>query len=98
MTSTEARSETVLREIAAMIEQILDEAGLGEPEDEITHDTVFHADLELQSIDLVVLAGMLEEKYGSSVRLAAFAADIDAEQILGLTVGQLVGYVIRQVG
>ncbi|MFS8098537.1 acyl carrier protein [Lentzea alba] len=98
MTSTEVRNETVLREIAAMIEQILDEAGLGEPEDEITRATVFHADLELQSIDLVVLAGMLEETYGPSVKLAAFAAELNAEQILSLTVGQLVDYVIRQVG
>jgi acyl carrier protein len=98
MTSTEVRTETVLREIAALIEQILDEAGLGEPEDEITRDTVFHADLELQSIDLVVLGGLLEEKYGPSVKLAAFAAELDAEQILGLTVGQLVDYVLRQVG
>jgi len=95
MTSTEVRGEVLLREIAGLIERILDEAGLGEPEHEITRDTVFRTDLELQSIDLVVLGGVLAETYGPSVRLAEFASGFDAESLLALTVGQLVDYIER---
>lgn len=95
MTSTEVRSDVVLREVAELINGILEENGLGDIADEITADTVFHADLELQSIDLVLLAGLLEEKYGPSVRLASYMAELDAEQILGLTIGQIVDYVVR---
>ena len=95
MTSIDISPDVVLSEIAEMIDGILDEHGLAGSE--ITRDTVFHTDLELQSVDLVVLAGLLEERYGPRVRLAAFAAELDAEQILRLTVGQLVDYVLRSV-
>lgn len=95
MTSTELRGDVLLKEMADMIEAILEEAGLGEPENEIGRDTVFRTDLELQSIDLVVLGSRLAEAYGPSVRLADFASHLDAESLLALTVGQLVDYVER---
>jgi acyl carrier protein len=91
-TGTEAlSSEAVLGEIDAMLRTILDEYGLDDAE--IGMDTRFHDDLELESIDLVTLAGKLEEHYGSRVNFAEFIADLDIEEIIALTVGRLVRYV-----
>jgi acyl carrier protein len=83
--------DAVLGEIDGMLRTILDEYGLDDAE--IGMDTRFHDDLELESIDLVTLAGKLEERYGSQVNFAEFIADLDIEEIIALTVGRLVQYV-----
>ena len=91
-TTTDATlAETVVREIDTMLRSILDHYGLDDAE--ITLDTTFHDDLELESIDLVTLAGKLEERYGSSVNFAEFIAELELEEIIALTVGKLVEYV-----
>jgi acyl carrier protein len=84
-------ADTVLGEIDAMLRTILDEYGLDDAE--IAMDTKFHDDLELESIDLVTLAGKLEERYGSRVNFAEFIADLELDEIIALTVGKLVEYV-----
>ena len=96
MTETTATTEapladTVLAEIDAMLRGILDEYGLDDAE--IAMQTRFHDDLELESIDLVTLAGKLEEHYGGRVNFAEFIADLELEEIITLTVGRLVDYV-----
>ena len=92
MTETTTDStDTVLGEIDTMLRGILDEYGLDDAE--IGMDTRFHEDLELESIDLVTLAGKLEERYGSSVNFAEFIAELELEEIIALTVGKLVEYV-----
>lgn len=90
-TSEPLLTETVLGEIDGMLRGILDEYGLDDAE--IGMDTRFHDDLELESIDLVTLAGKLEERYGSRVNFAEFIADLELEEIIALTVGRLVQYV-----
>jgi acyl carrier protein len=84
-------ADTVLGEIDVMLRAILDEYGLDDAV--IAMDTKFHDDLELESIDLVTLAGRLEERYGSSVNFAEFIAELELEEIIALTVGKLVEYV-----
>jgi acyl carrier protein len=83
--------DSVLGEIDGMLRLILDEYGLDDAE--IGMDTSFHDDLELESIDLVTLAGKLEQRYGSRVNFAEFIADLELEEIIALTVGRLVRYV-----
>lgn len=82
--------ETVLAQIAATLRE-LPEAGLEDTE--IGRETLFHDDLELESIDLVSLAGLLREHYGERVNLALFIADLELDEIIELTVGQLADYV-----
>jgi acyl carrier protein len=83
----------VLTEITAMVEQVLGEYGLDE-DVEVTMATTFLDDLGLESIDLVVLAGHLEARYGSHVNFAEFVADLELDEIIGLTVGRLVDHVV----
>jgi acyl carrier protein len=96
MTTTETTADplltdTVLGEIDTMLRGILDEYGLDDAE--IAMETKFHDDLELESIDLVTLAGKLEERYGSAVNFAEFIADLELDEIIALTVGRLAQYV-----
>lgn len=86
-------ADEVLADISAMLRVILDEYGLDDAP--ITRETLFHDDLELESIDLVTLAGSLGERYGDAINFAEFIADLELEAIIQLTVGDLVDYVVR---
>ena len=84
--------DAVLAEISAMLRVLLDEYELEDAE--ITMDTKFHHDLELESIDLVGLSGQLRDHYGDKINFASFIADKELEEIIGLTVGDLVAFVV----
>lgn len=86
---------TALADISAILRTVLEEYGLDDSE--ITLDTSFHDDLELESIDLVTLSAQLLEFYGERVNFAAFIADRGLEEIIALTVGDLVGYVVESL-
>ena len=65
---------------------------------DIDMDTSFEADLELESIDLVGLSGQLRDHYGDKINFAAFIAERELEEIIALTVGELVGFVVDALG
>ena len=83
-------TEAVLADITTMLRDVLD----GYEMDEITMDTTFHDDLEMESIDLVALGGHLTERYGDRVNFAEFIAGLDLDEIIDLKVGRLVDYVV----
>lgn len=87
----DARNEAVFDDITRMLLDLLAEEGLDDVE--IHRGTTFHDDLELESIDLVTLAGSLRELYGERVNIALFVADLELDEIISLTVGQLVDHV-----
>ncbi|MGC7102025.1 acyl carrier protein [Amycolatopsis lurida] len=84
-------TERILAEITEMIEVVLADYGTGDVE--IGMDTLFTDDLEMESIDLVALAGQLQERYGEQVNFAEFIAGLELDEIIGLTVGALVAHV-----
>lgn len=84
--------ETVFAEIAGMLRSMLDEYGLDDIE--IAPESRFMEDLELESIDLVTLAGHLEARYGRQVNFAEFVAGLELDEIIDLSVGRLVEYVV----
>jgi acyl carrier protein len=63
---------------------------------EITRDTTFSDDLALESIELVALAEKLQERYGERVNFVSFIGGMDIDDIMGMTVGRLAGYVEAQ--
>ncbi len=93
--TTAASEVTVLADLSAMLRVLLDEYGLDDAE--ITMDTTFHDDLELESVDLVALSGQLREHYGERVNFATFIAARDLEEIIALTVGELVRYIVASL-
>jgi acyl carrier protein len=92
--------QAVLADIAAMLADVLDEGGLGAVlvDTEITMATTFRDDLDLESIDLVALGGRLDEKYGERINFAEFIAELDLEEIIALSVGELVEYILSRLG
>ncbi|MFJ3792825.1 phosphopantetheine-binding protein [Kitasatospora sp. NPDC090091] len=74
-----------------MLAAVLDEYGLDTAE--VTMETRFTEDLGLESIDLVTLAGLLRERWGDRINFAEFIADMELDEIIGLTVGRLVTHV-----
>ena len=64
---------------------------------EITDDTSFHEDLQLESIDLVTLAGKLTEVYGPRVNLAEHLAELDLDEVIELRIGDIVDYVLGRL-
>jgi len=83
--------DEVLVEISAMLTEILTD--LGPYQVEITMDTLFLADLDLESIDMVTLAGMLHARFGEQINLAEFIASKQVPELVSLTVGQLVEHI-----
>lgn len=59
----------------------------------LTMDTRFVEDLDLESIDLVTLTGLLGSRYGDRVDFPRFFASLELPEIIGLSVGQVVRYV-----
>jgi acyl carrier protein len=83
----------VLEDLTGMLRVLLEEYGLEDAD--ITMATKFHADLELESIDLVTLSGLLREHYGDRINFATFIADKELDEIIALTVGELVTFVVE---
>ncbi|WP_229899855.1 acyl carrier protein [Streptomyces hiroshimensis] len=89
-----ADGTVVLEEVLEMIGAVL-----GEPVDdfhdgEITRETGLHEDLDMVSIDFADLGGRLATAYGERVNLAEYFAGLDLSQIMYLTVGDIVDYVV----
>ncbi|CRK57237.1 Acyl carrier protein [Alloactinosynnema sp. L-07] len=90
-TTTGPAVEAVLDDIRSMLVRVSDQYGLDDVE--VTMDTTFHDDLGLESIDLVTVGSMMTDQYGEQVNLAAFLADLDIDDVIGLRVGMLVDFV-----
>lgn len=60
---------------------------------DIGMETSFDADLELESIEFVKLSTMLIERYGDRVDFVAFLAAKELDEIIEMTVGEVVTYV-----
>ncbi|MEV6401060.1 phosphopantetheine-binding protein [Streptomyces sp. NPDC051907] len=91
--ATDPTAARILAEITAMLVQTVgDEFLLA---DEVTLDTTFNEDLALESIEFVALAELLHQRYGTAVDLIAFLAEKDMEEILAMTVGDLVRHIAQ---
>jgi acyl carrier protein len=93
--TTATGEAAVLAQLGGMLRELLEEYGLDDAE--ITMDTTFHDDLELESVDLVALSGQLREHYGERVNFATFIAERDLDEIIALTVGELVRYIVTSL-
>jgi acyl carrier protein len=88
--------ERLLAEMTALLRKVTGE----EPRwaEGITSSTRLEADLYLDSLEMAALCGLARAAYGDRVDLAAFVAGLDIDQIIGLTVGDLVAQVAAALG
>ena len=94
-TDTDAKPtpESVLTDLQEMLGEIIGEDFL--LEDEVTMETSFDEDLQLESIEFVALAEALLERYGEQVDFVSWLAGKELDEIIALTVGQLVDFVVE---
>ena len=83
--------EAILATVTGMIGAIIGEEYLEDLD--VTMDSVITEDLELESIEFVALAEKLCDRYGERVDFVDWIAGMELEEIIGLTVGQVVDFV-----
>jgi acyl carrier protein len=74
----------------ALVEVAGDELLVAGP---ITPSTTFNGDLELESIEFVALAEKLQLRLGPSVDFVGWISKKELDQIISLTVGELVEFI-----
>lgn len=86
--------EAVLAELEAILLDVIgDDLLLDGP---LTMETSFDQDLQLESIEFVALSEKLLETYGDQVDFVGWLAEMELDEIIALTVGQLVDFVVAQ--
>ena len=90
MTVTETRAQILATVERLLVEIAGDELLLAGP---IAMHTSFNADLELESIEFVALAEKLQLLYGADVDFVGWIAKKELDQIIALTVGELVEFI-----
>ncbi len=95
MTTTTATTESVLAELDRILTDVIgDDLLLDGP---LSMETSFDADLQLESIEFVALAEQLLETYGEQVDFVAWMATMELDDIIALTVGQVVDFVVASL-
>ncbi|MBW2253760.1 MAG: acyl carrier protein [Deltaproteobacteria bacterium] len=62
---------------------------------EIGLDTSFSDDLELESIEFVALAELVQTHYGAHIDFVGWLSNLELDQIIALRVGEVVEFVDR---
>lgn len=92
MTAEPARGgtarEQLLAEMIALLQKVTGEDSRWA--DQIDSATRLEKDLYLDSLEMAALCELARQAYGDEVDLAAFVSALDIDQIIGLTVGELV--------
>ena len=64
---------------------------------DITDETTFNNDLELESIEFVAIAENIQQHYGAQINFIEWLGELELDEMIGLTVGQLAAFVESQV-
>ena len=93
--TSSAITEEVLNTVREMIKQVVgDDFEMLAP---IDLGTSFNNDLELESIELVTLAEKLQERYGEKVDFVNWMSKKSLDEMIGLTVGDLVAFIVESL-
>ena len=87
--------DDVLADVRRIVVEVIGEDYVSELD--IERDTAFRADLDVESIELVALGEALRARYGDRIRLAQWIGDMELDEIIAMTVGQLVDHVVTSL-
>jgi acyl carrier protein len=88
--------DAVLVEVRGLLVDVIGEDYLLDIE--IGRETLFHDDLEIESIEFVALAERLLDRYGEQVDFVGWLADKELDDIIGMTVGDLIDFITAATG
>jgi acyl carrier protein len=90
-TTVSDRTDEIVATIACIVADVIGEdAGL---DLDIRADSSFSEDIELESIEFVALAEQLQRTYGERIDLVAWLGELDLDEIIDLTVGELAEFI-----
>lgn len=78
-----------LETVARLVSEVIG----GDPIEPITLQTSFWHDLELESIELVVLSEKIHKEYGDTVNFTEWLSRKELDELIHMTVGDLVEYI-----
>jgi acyl carrier protein len=81
----------IVDELAGMIREVIGEDY--ELEVDITGDSSFSEDIEIESIEFVALGELVQNRYGERIDLVGWFGELDLDEIIDLTVGELAEFV-----
>jgi acyl carrier protein len=86
---------TIVDDITAILIDVIGDEFLLDVE--VTTETTFSHDLELESIEFVAMAEKLQERYAGRVDFTAFLAGLEIDEILALSIGQLAAHIAQSL-
>ncbi|QXC59427.1 acyl carrier protein [Aquihabitans sp. G128] len=93
--TTAPDAASVLAELERILTEVIgDDLLLDEP---LSMATSFDEDLQLESIEFVALAEKLLDTYGERVDFVTWMAGMELDEIIALTVGQVVDFVVASL-
>jgi acyl carrier protein len=84
--------DDILSEVRNLIEEIIGQS-VDMNDEEISLETSFSRDLEMESIEFVVLSEKLQQSFGSDLDFASWLAGKELSEIINLKVADIVGFV-----
>ena len=82
---------TTLTTISNLIHEVIGEDW--DLEEEITLDTTFSEDLELESIEFVALAEKMQGTFGEDVDFVSWLSEKELDEVIDLKVGDVVEFI-----
>ena len=89
---TPLTEESVLDDVRTIIADVIGEDYVAEID--IEPETLFYADLEIESIEFVALGERLQDRYGDRIDFAAWIATMEVDDIINMTIGRLVDHIV----
>ena len=83
--------DEVLAKLSTILREVIGEEWAADVE--IARETSFNRDLELESIEFVALAEKLQVHYGADIDFVGWISGKELDQIIALTVGELVEFI-----
>ena len=82
---------TTLTTIAGLIHEVIGEDW--DLDEEITLETTFSDDLELESIEFVALAEKMQATFGEEVNFVGWLSEKELDEVIDLKVGDVVEFI-----
>jgi acyl carrier protein len=95
MSATDEKLQDILDVVAGDIRAVVGEEWAEDIE--ISMDTSFVDELEIESVEMVALSERLQDRYGESIDLAAWLASKEMDELITLRVRDLVEHLAARV-
>lgn len=88
--------DALVNDVIALVRAAINEDWIHDME--MDADTSLNRDLEIESMDFVAIANLMQQQYGDSLDIAGWLSGKDIKQLVNLTIGDLAGHVADRTG